>query len=385
MRILHLVGVVPPGGWGSALLATELSLGLKKWHDIESIMVGKYSNAPELKTALEQAGLPIIDAHMCSAREKPGEFIDAIVRTCFATFGKKIDLVHTNAHVGGARFAASLKKLPYVIWMLNAPIVPTSTALERVRKKMFLSAYKNAAKVVTISEYLRRDIVEKLGNHKLGIATIPPGLDLDEFSPGKPKTIHPLLQQAKQNGALICGLVGRIDHAKCTMDVVPLAKACKQAGLNIVFALTGSGTKTGSCEGELRQAVLEAGLENNVIFLGTVSNIVDIYRQIDLLIHLCPIEGFGRIFVEAMGAKLPVVGAAIAGSAIYEVVEDQTTGFICQQHDWVKWINALRVLQDKEKRIVMGEAGRKVVLEKFSIRAMCDQWANLYKSVIHSI
>ncbi|MBE9225222.1 glycosyltransferase [Phormidium sp. LEGE 05292] len=78
---------------------------------------------------------------------------------------------------------------------------------------------------------------------------------------------------------------------------------------------------------QLHKQVAELGLEKRVKFLGFQADIVPLMKACDLITHtsISP-EPFGRVIVEAMLCRKPVI-AAKAGGAI-ELVEHQTTGWL---------------------------------------------------------
>lgn len=94
-----------------------------------------------------------------------------------------------------------------------------------------------------------------------------------------------------------------------------------------------------------------------VHFLGMRSDVPDLMRSIDVLLMPSRHEGMGQVTVEAMAARVPVVGAHAGG--IPEVVVDGETGFIVEGDDPAAWLAAVRTLAESaELRKRMGEAGR---------------------------
>lgn len=104
-----------------------------------------------------------------------------------------------------------------------------------------------------------------------------------------------------------------------------------------------------------------AGLPNRdhprVHFLGMRSDVPDLMRSIDVLLMPSRHEGMGQVTVEAMAARVPVIGANAGG--IPEVVADGETGFIVDGDDPADWLAAIKSLFDSaELRERMGAAGR---------------------------
>ena len=57
----------------------------------------------------------------------------------------------------------------------------------------------------------------------------------------------------------------------------------------------------------------------------------NIYKKIDFLFHPCGTEGFGRIYIEAMGKGVPVV--CVKGGGADELVEHGITGYKVNQNN----------------------------------------------------
>lgn len=75
----------------------------------------------------------------------------------------------------------------------------------------------------------------------------------------------------------------------------------------------------------IRKLVKQLRLENVVIFEGFVGKIEDIYNKFDVLLMCSRAEAFGRVTVEAMLRKIPIIGYDSGGTS--ELIEDGITGF----------------------------------------------------------
>ena len=58
------------------------------------------------------------------------------------------------------------------------------------------------------------------------------------------------------------------------------------------------------------------GLSDGVNFVGPVDpdELIDIYEQVDLMVHPSMEESFGMVLVEAMARKIPVIGGEKSGA-----------------------------------------------------------------------
>jgi glycosyltransferase involved in cell wall biosynthesis len=82
-----------------------------------------------------------------------------------------------------------------------------------------------------------------------------------------------------------------------------------------------------SYEAELREAIKAGGLSECVSFLGSRTDVADLYRAADIAIHASTTpEPFGLVVPEAMALNCAVIAASSGGPA--EVITPGT-GFLC--------------------------------------------------------
>jgi glycosyltransferase involved in cell wall biosynthesis len=93
-------------------------------------------------------------------------------------------------------------------------------------------------------------------------------------------------------------------------------------------------------EAELRAYVLEHGLADRVHFLGFQHDIAACMKAVDVVAHtsISP-EPFGRVIIEGMLAKRPIVAARAGG--VTDIVEDRENGILCTPGDVAALAGAL--------------------------------------------
>jgi glycosyltransferase involved in cell wall biosynthesis len=121
---------------------------------------------------------------------------------------------------------------------------------------------------------------------------------------------------------------------------------------------------------ELKKLVKEADVSDRVHFLGNRSDVAALMQMTDIVVHtsVAP-EPFGRVIVEGMLARKPVVATAAGGAA--EIVRDGSTGVLVRPGDAEALAKALRrLLADPNLALRFGAAGRQVATKEFSLPAM---------------
>jgi glycosyltransferase involved in cell wall biosynthesis len=82
-----------------------------------------------------------------------------------------------------------------------------------------------------------------------------------------------------------------------------------------------------------------------------------------------------------MACGLPVVATDSGGTP--EIVENGKNGILVNPHDYLGMAKAtIRLLNDRNLRTNMGEAGRDSIEVKFSLDKMLKNYADLYRSLV---
>lgn len=123
----------------------------------------------------------------------------------------------------------------------------------------------------------------------------------------------------------------------------------------------------------LRRQARSLGIEERTHFLGFREDVPVLMQAVDAVVHASTEpEPFGRVIVEGMLARTPVVAARAGGAR--EIVEDGTTGLLTPPGDAEGLADALRRLAARPKRAeAMAAAGRRRAQECFSVDAMVQQ------------
>ena len=128
----------------------------------------------------------------------------------------------------------------------------------------------------------------------------------------------------------------------------------------------------------------EYGLEDSVSFTGKIERdeLARLYNTSEIAVVPSLHEGFGFPAAEAMSSRLPVVSTR-AGALPEVVGEDGSTGILVPSHDTDALAAALKhLLDNKQLRQKMGEAGRKRVVEYFSWRQAALQTVKVYEELL---
>lgn len=128
---------------------------------------------------------------------------------------------------------------------------------------------------------------------------------------------------------------------------------------------------SGPLEPALRRQVVELGLENEVLFLGEVSDVRPVLAAADCKLLASEAETFSMAMLEAMAMEVPVIATSVGGSG--EAIQNGETGFLVAPGDMNDIIARVGdVFSSVEKRLAMGRRARQVVIERFSRLKMIE-------------
>lgn len=173
----------------------------------------------------------------------------------------------------------------------------------------------------------------------------------------------------------VCNLI----PLKGTDDTLKAMKRLTDRGYDLELRVTGKGPE----RGRLEALALELGLTDRVTFLGGKAHedaIDEIYAA-DLFCMPSWDEGFGVVYVEAMGQGVPVI--ACRGQGIQNVVEESQAGVLVPGKDPEALAEAIAALVDQPEHLAaMGDRGYEFVRSGYTWDAVAAKITALYREVL---
>jgi len=202
-----------------------------------------------------------------------------------------------------------------------------------------------ADRLVANTDEEARQLVDLYGADPGRIATIPPGVDLERFTPGDRAASRCALELAPD--AVVFAFVGRIQPLKAP-DVLLRAAAemlVRDPGLRSRLVVLVAGGPSGSGLAEptaLQELAGSLGISDVVRFLPPQGGqgLVDVYRAADVVAVPSHNESFGLVALEAQAVGTPVVAARVGGLPV--AVADGRSGLLVPGHGAGVWADALR-------------------------------------------
>lgn len=240
--------------------------------------------------------------------------------------------------------------------------------------------YKPFVKMfIPMSKDLERYLVSRVAVRPKRIVQIYNGVDSERFSPGPANTPMPGCDVATA-GTVVIGTVGRLQPVKDQLTLVDsfnaLLRNCPELNGRVRLAIIGDGP----LRDEVGERVRAAGLEDAVWLPGERSDVAQVMRGFDVFVLPSLAEGISNTVLEAMATGLPVVATRVGGNP--ELVVDGVTGVLVPPANPAAMAEAIgRYVEDGDMRAEHGRAGRRRVLESFSIQNMVERYLALYDRV----
>ena len=172
--------------------------------------------------------------------------------------------------------------------------------------------------------------------------------------------------------------ISRLTFYKNVQVVIKSMKILKKSFPNIVLVIVGDGPHRKNLE----NLVTELDLQNNITFKGHVSEEIKnkLLSSSQALVFPSLFEGFGLVILEAFARKKPVLVSRVR--PLTDIVEHNKTGFTLSPHDENEWAKAMEyLLKEPEHASKMGQAGRKILEEKYNLEIMQQRIFEMYNDV----
>ena len=215
--------------------------------------------------------------------------------------------------------------------------------------------------VVTVSEAIRGQCLAAGLLAPQRIVTLSGGADAEAY---RPAPADPELRRTLggEPGRPLVGMVAGLRVMKGHRLVIEATARLAHEGLRPRIVFVGRG----AMEGAVRQAIARAGLEAQVSLGGFAPDLPAVMAALDLALYV-PLEsdGMSRVVFEYLAAGLPLLAARVG--VVPEVLVDGEHAALVPAGDAGALATALAaLLEDPGRRRRLGQAGRRLIVERFS-------------------
>lgn len=356
-----------PGGlnrYVSSLGAALIASGV----DVCAAVLGPAPGAPPWVTAAAHDGLSL------PAR---------LLTMAWATHGKMTRTTVVDAHFPLYSLvpvlAARLRHAPVVVhfhgpWTLESRVAGRKSRLGLlVKRAMERAVQRCAGRLVTESAAFKQLLVEAYGASPWIVDVVPPGVDLEHFTPGT--------EDARRSLGLCADahIVLAVRRLEARMGLDLLLRAWAEVSTchpDAELVIAGSG----SVAEELRWLANELGVGSTVRFLGKVDDdaLVQWYRAADFtVVPSVALEGYGLVVLESAACGTPTLVSDIGG--LPEAAAGLGRFAIVPANDLGAWVSRIASVLDGSVSLPV-EAACRTYAEQFTWHGVARRHDDVYQA-----
>ena len=290
-------------------------------------------------------------------------------------------IVHTHTAKAGllGRIAARLAGVPIIVHTFHGHVLhgyygPVQNwALRRMEKSLAWLSHR----LVTVSEQVKKELIEYGVARADRITVIPLGLDMEPYLHAETRRGEFRREMSLSSGARLVGIVGRIfpvkNHALFLESAARIAAAEPAAR----FVVVGDGMLRFALEQQAR----ELGIADLVLFTGWRSDLARIYADLDVLVVSSNNEGTPLSAIEAMATSCPVVATRVGG--VPDLISDYESGRLVPPRDAEALAGAvLDLLHHPEMAQAMGRNAMIAARDRFDVKRLVHDVDHLYRELL---
>ncbi len=285
---------------------------------------------------------------------------------------EQLDLLHVHyslPHATAAQLAREVTGKPYVTTLHGSDV--TILGNDPAYEKINTMSVDASDAVTAVSKFMADEAKNRLGV-KSKIHVIPNFVDHIKYQPAPCSLI-----ESKGDDAITLIHVSNFRPVKRVEDLVYSMCVLTKEVPTARLILVGDGPDRHMVE----RLIDKLDLRKNIRMMGYRNDIPEILRCADALVMSSETESAPLTILEAMSIGLPIIASKVGG--IPEQVKDGHNGFLVP----VKRPGAIaeaaaKLNSDTELQTRMGENSRKMVLEKFTVDKVLDQYMKVYESIV---
>lgn len=271
-----------------------------------------------------------------------------------------------------ARFAG----IPNIIYeMQNSGVFQATSwrrSLLQSRTKLMTSP---TTRVIAISQFVKEQLVKSgLPEGKIVVRYL--GVDTERFTPD-PSARRELVKDFDIRADEI--VLSTVSYLRPFKNPQVLVQICKElANRKVAARLFVAGD--GDMLPGLKELSKQFGVEDQIHWLGNVSDPKSLLQSSDIFLLASVGEAFGLVLAEAMACGVPIVGSR--SGSLPEVVEEGITGLLATPLDAAAFADAIEILAgNRDLRIRMSGHAIDRVRQNFTITRAVKETMQIYESL----
>ena len=173
-------------------------------------------------------------------------------------------------------------------------------------------------------------------------------------------------------------MASRLLKDKGVMEFTQAAKILLSKDINAIFRLYGDIDEHNPASLNLEE-LTKINNEGIVEVHGYEKNIANVFSNSNIVVLPSYREGLPKVLIEAAASGRAVVTTDVPGCR--DAIEGNKTGILVEVKNALALADAIeKLINNKEQRIMMGQAGRKLAENEFTIEQVIDTHLNIYQS-----
>ena len=369
MKIIHCIASIDKSTGGPARSCTHLINALQHIEEIEEVDLFslKTEDPIYVEPSIKEKGKYYFFSSSSFGYSKELKvYLSKIRSTIFHGHGLWEIPVHQMASF------ARKNHIPYII-SVRGMLEPWSMQQSKLKKRIALLLYQkkdlSSANCLHATATSELESIRKLG-YMNPVAVIPNGIDVDSFPLKEPKFV--------EDPTRTILFLSRI-HQKKGIEILIEAWSKLTDSVKSGWKVDIVGNGSPDYIASLNNLILSKGMEKEIVILGPKfgGDKVKAYQQADLFVLPTHSENFGVVIAEALACGIPVITTK---GAPWQELEEFNAG------EWIDiGIEPLRsslsnlMTKNSFELMTMGQNGRKLVEQKYSISSVASQFFELYK------
>lgn len=231
-------------------------------------------------------------------------------------------------------------------------------------------------RLVTVSNDLRREWIERFHIPEEKTVWIPNGVDVNRFCPSPEDRVAARRHFGLPEAALIVGSVGKLEPIKNYLMMLDAAKAVLGKNERVVVALLGDGVSRKDTE----RHIAKLGIADRVHLLGWRFESPRFLHTLDIFVLPSVSEGMSNAVLEALASGLPIICPALPSHR--EVITPGLDGILMENFTTDTLAEMLlKLLAHDEDRRRLAQQARQTACNKFAIERMVERYERLYRDV----
>lgn len=296
--------------------------------------------------------------------KNPIRIIETFIKVAKLIKNENINVVHTHH-----RMAALYTKL--LSYFYKFKFIHTAHNTFNDKKKLTNYAL-NKSEIIAVGENVKKNLTDVYSLNEQNIKVIYNSIEEESIEYKLVKEIS----ECKKNGNFIVGNIGRLSEQKGMLYFVKAAKEVIKKYDKVKFFIVGDGEE----KLKIKKMIDEYDLDNYVMLLGYRPDIINIMKQLDIIVLSSLWEGLPLTPIEAFSMGKTVIGTKVDGTP--EIIKNNYNGLLVEPKEYSQIADAIVYLYENQEILKKLEKNARTTYEDvFSYNVFVEKYIDFYENI----